>query len=56
MNKFEQVSSDHHQMPLAGGPGLISRGDKVGGGLYKEIQCIVGNPHMLPPGENDGQT
>ena len=20
MNKFEEVSSDHHQMPLAGGP------------------------------------
>ena len=34
MNKFEQVSSDHHQMSLAGGfPGLMSRSSgRFGGG------------------------
>ena len=50
MNKFEQVSSDDHQMSLAGGlgqgqgvQGLIS------GSLYSVVQCIVGNGHMRTP-------
>ena len=42
MNKFEQVSSDGHQMSLAGGAWL-------GGGLYSEVKCIMGNGHMGPP-------
>ena len=33
MNKFEQVSSDDHQMPLTGGHGWAgSRSDVFGGG------------------------
>ena len=33
MNKFEQVSSDHHQMSLAGeGECVVSRSDVWGGG------------------------
>ena len=53
MNKFEQVSSDGHQMSQAGG--------RVWGGgnvwypgwtdLYSEVQCIMGNGHIwgAPP-------
>ena len=37
VNKFEQVSSDGHQMSLAGG-----------GALYIEVHCIMGNHHMGP--------
>ena len=44
MNKFEQVSSLHQQMSLAGGEEMV-----VGGGgsvqrlvgLYNEVQCIM---------------
>ena len=32
MNKFEQVSSDHHQMSLAGGAGVGPQVLKAGGG------------------------
>ena len=64
MNKFEQVSSDGHQMPLAGtglgwgipcldgvpGPGLR-------GSLYSEVQCIVCNGDMgSPSGQTDRHT
>ena len=70
MNKFEQVSSNHHQMWLVrrrGGPhfwwgegqeewvpGLMSRGRDP----YSEVQCIMGNHgHMGPtPLPMDGQT
>ena len=43
MKKFEQVSSDHHQMSMWGGwvLGLMSRVE--GGGA---VQCSVGNGHM----------
>ena len=37
VNKFEQVSSDGHQMSLAGG-----------GALYIEVHCTMGNHHMGP--------
>ena len=55
MNKFEQVFSDDHQMSLAEGgwglrgQGLMPRG--WGGGLYNDVQYIMGNGHMrtLPP-------
>ena len=43
MNTFEQVSIDGHQMLLArGGPG-------VRGPLYSEVQCVMGNGHMVQP-------
>ena len=32
MDKFEQVSNDHHHMSLAGGPGLMSGGNGGQGG------------------------
>ena len=65
MIKSEQVSSDEHQMSLAGGipslmsregwararwvPGLMSgEGQSWGGGLYIEVQCIMGNGHVDP--------
>ena len=35
VNKFEQVSSDGHQMPLTGGGVLRSH---WGGGLYSEVE------------------
>ena len=41
MNKFEQVSSDGHQMSR-GGVGW----DR---GLHSEVQCIMGNGHMGTP-------
>ena len=54
MNKH--VSSDGHQMSLAGGgvggPGVIQRR----GGLYSEVQCIMDNSHMGPPSWTDKQT
>ena len=68
VNKFEQVSSDGNQMSLAGGDGapcpvrFYSQAPKVscpglgwGGGLYNEVQCIMGNGHMGPSpcGETD---
>ena len=68
MNTFEQVSSDGHQMSLACGlgvPCLISGGatggpmsgvwerDRTRGALYREVQCVMGNGHLGPPG---GQT
>ena len=40
MKKFEQVSSDDHQMSLAGG--------KRKSGLYIEVQCIVRNGYTSP--------
>ena len=55
VNKFEQVSSGGHQMSLVGqgsGLGATEVGPQVscwGGGLYNEVQCIMGNGHMLPP-------
>ena len=50
MNKFEQVSSDYHQMYLAG---LGLRQGDSGLGLYSEVQCIKGNGHMGPLKQND---
>ena len=60
----EQVSSDDHQISLAGGgalgvPCLMSMGARPGmpclmsrgasGGLYSEVQCITYNGHMGDP-------
>ena len=45
MNKLKQVSSDHHQMSLAGGPRSDVQGQGEGA-LYSEVQCIIGNGHM----------
>ena len=52
VNKFEQVSSNSHQMSLAGdragvgGPMSDAHGAGLGVGLYSEVQCIMGNGHM----------
>ena len=44
VNKFEQVSSNGHQMSLG------VRGSHIwGGDLYSEVQIIIGNGHMGPP-------
>ena len=48
MNKFEKVSSDDHQMSLAGMgvggvQGLMSRGLEA---QYSEVQYIMGNSHI----------
>ena len=43
VNKFEQVSSDSHQMSLAGSWGGPWPGE---GALYSEVQCIMGNSPM----------
>ena len=69
MNKFEQVSRDGLQMSLAGGwggsldlclgvrPGLGRvPWPHVGGGLYSEVQCIMGNGHMGTPPWTDRHT
>ena len=57
-NEFEQVSSDGHQMSLAGGSGqrqsrvscLMSEEVEVeGAGLYSEVQCTMDNGHMRTP-------
>ena len=61
VNKFEQFSSDHHQMSLTGNPcevpiqrGLGAWG--LGGSLVSEVQCTMGNGHMgFPCGQNDRQ-
>ena len=46
MNKFEQVSSDTHQMSLARGiPHPMSGGGGTGT-LYSEVQCIMDNNQM----------
>ena len=47
MDKFEQVSGDHHQVLLAvEGP----RSDAQGGrGLNSEVHCIMGNGEMGNP-------
>ena len=47
MNKSEQVSSNNHQISLAGGRGRGPRSDvQRGQALYNEVQCITGNGHM----------
>ena len=46
VNKFEQVSSEGHQISLAGPLSDVRAG---GGGLYSEVQCIMGNGHMESP-------
>ena len=66
VNNFVQVSSDGHQMSLAGGPmsggartgGSSMSGEGLGSGvLYSEVQCIMGNANMEPPWtDNDRQT
>ena len=48
VNKFEQVSSDDHQMSLMGGCPRGRVGPRSGGGLYSEVQYIVDNGHMGP--------
>ena len=45
MNKFEQVSSDHHQMLLVGGP----RSDIQGRGQGPKF-CCPGDPTCLSSG------
>ena len=54
MNKFEEVSSDGHKMPLAGawgrGPHVPCLEEDGWGELYSEVQCIMVNGHMgIPP-------
>ena len=55
MNKFEQVSSDGHQISLAGGSRFDVQWGMV---LYSEVQCIMGNGHMgsTANGQTDTQT
>ena len=50
MNRFEQVSSDGHQMSLAEGGSHVWKwgGPGWGGDLYSEVQCIMGNDHIAP--------
>ena len=50
MTKFAQVSSDDHQMSLAGREARESPRSRGAGGLYNG-QCIMGgNGHMgIPP-------
>ena len=60
VKKFEQVSSDGHQVSLAGGPlpggpkipcpgGACEWGLRLRGTLYSEVQYIMGNGHMGLP-------
>ena len=60
MNKFDQVSSDDHQISLTGGsksrgwgqgvPGLMCRGAGVGvGGCCFTVRWILANGHMGNP-------
>ena len=60
MNKFEHVSSPTNQMFL--GAGALYRGETMAmyrgrlcteGALYNEVQCIMGNGHIGPPGQTD---
>ena len=63
MNEFEQVFSDRHwmstagvvstQLPCPGGTQAPCPGE---GGLYSEVQCIMGNGHMGSPcGQTDAR-
>ena len=60
----EQVSSDGHHMSagrwhwIRGVPGLMSRWTRAGGGLYSEVQGIMGDDHMgsPPPSWTDRMT
>ena len=63
MNKFEQVSSDGHQMSLTAGQSqgwgpmsYVQEGRDRAGGQYSEVQCIMGTGHIRTPSVNDGQT
>ena len=59
MNKFEQVSSDRHQMSLAvglGPGGPRGTGEAGAGRLYSEVQCIMGNGYMGTLPSVDRQT
>ena len=62
MNKFEQVSSDGHQMSLtwggvrAGGGPMSDIQGAGASGLYIEVQCIMGKGHMGTPFPMDRQT
>ena len=49
MNKFEQVSSDGHQISLAGRPELGGVPCLVSGGPYSEVQSTMINGHMGTP-------
>ena len=53
VNKFEEVFSVCHQISLTGAPISHIRGGGGGwgkGGLYSEVQCIIGNGHIgIPP-------
>ena len=52
VNKFEQISSQDHQMSLVGG----GSGCKVeGGNLCGEVQYIMGNGHIWSPCEQTGR-
>ena len=57
VNNFEQVSSNGHQMSLAGGTGPegpMSDVQGCGQGvLYSKVQRIMGNGHMWAPQQND---
>ena len=39
VNKFEQVSSDEHQMSSAGEMGVVPRSDVLGEGVSAQVWC-----------------
>ena len=60
VNKFEQVSINGHQVShvwreaWAGTTGTphvlcLKEGTRAEGGLYSEVECIMGNCHAGPP-------
>ena len=51
MNKFEQVSSDGHQMSLLGGRGEGVPMSHVGGGRFGGLELGGGGFHAPCPGE-----
>ena len=54
MNRFEQVSSNDHQISMGGGEGVPCLGVRVG--LYSEVQCTIGNGNMRHPPPMNIQT
>ena len=47
MNKFEQVSNDHHQMSLAG-EGIGPQGWCLGDGVSPQVWCAGGGGGTIP--------
>ena len=56
MNKFEQVSSDGHQMSLAGGYHVPCRGLDWGKGRGPSTVRSNASWVMITRGQNNGQT